>query len=98
MTPAAPRTLVLPASLVVGQLASFKALLVDGLRVDGPAWLDGAAVTEVDTAGVQLLVAFVRDARAAGREVVWVQPAPAVTALARTLGLSGALAAEGGAS
>jgi anti-anti-sigma regulatory factor len=94
----APRPLVLPAALVVGQLAAFKALLVDGLRVDGPARLDGAAVTEVDTAGLQLLVAFVRDARAAGRDVAWVHPAPAVTALARTLGLSGALAVEGGAS
>jgi phospholipid transport system transporter-binding protein len=45
------------------------------------------ALQRVDTAGLQLLAAFVRDRRAAGRRVEWHGRAPALDAAATLLGL-----------
>lgn len=49
--------------------------------------LSGAAVREVDTAGLQLLCAFVQEARRGGSEVVWHEPAGALRDAASRLGL-----------
>lgn len=55
-------------------------------------WLDGSAVVTVDTAGAQLLVAFVRAAQAQGVAVRWREAvAPALSECARRLGLHEAL-------
>jgi ABC-type transporter Mla MlaB component len=45
------------------------------------------ALERVDTAGLQLLAAFVRDRRAVGRRVEWHGRAPALDAAATLLGL-----------
>ncbi len=53
--------------------------------------LDGSAVEAVDTAGVQLLVAFLREAGARGITVRWRSASPALRDCASRLGLREAL-------
>jgi ABC-type transporter Mla MlaB component len=54
----------------------------------GPLTLDVSALQRIDTAGLQLLAAFVRDRRAAGRAVAWGGRAAALEAAAVLLGLN----------
>ncbi|MGC3999643.1 MAG: STAS domain-containing protein [Anaeromyxobacter sp.] len=58
--------IVLPTALTVLTAADVKALLLPALAAGGPLELDGRAVAEVDAAGLQLLVAAGRSARAGG--------------------------------
>ena len=61
------------------------ALLEEGraqLR-DGADTIDFGAVTEVDSAAVALAIAWLREARAAGRVLRFVNPPPALRNLAR---------------
>jgi phospholipid transport system transporter-binding protein len=61
------------------------ALLEEGrvqLR-DGADTIDFKAVTEVDSAAVALTIAWLREARAAGRALRFVNPPPALRNLAR---------------
>ncbi len=60
-----------------------------------PVILDAAGVQRVDTAALQLLAAFVRDRRLAGRTVRWQTPSPALAAAVRLLGMSSMLQLDG---
>ena len=60
-----------------------------------PVVLDAAAVQRVDTAALQLLAAFVRDRRLAGRAVCWQTPSAALETAARLLGMSSMLQLDG---
>lgn len=53
--------------------------------------LDAGSLTRVDTAGLQLLTAFIRTAEGCGARVEWRAPRPALRESARRLGLEGAL-------
>jgi ABC-type transporter Mla MlaB component len=57
--------------------------------------IDGTAVDRVDTAGLQLLAAFVRDLRAEARPVEWVGYSDALNKAAQALGLHAALCLPG---
>ncbi len=57
---------VLPGELVVGRAAELKVQLAAALDAGGPIELDGQAVAEVDVAGLQILCAAGRSARARG--------------------------------
>lgn len=87
-----PAPLPLPAALVVGELQP----LHDALRplVATGASLDAAGVERADTAGVQLLTAFVRDVERHGRAVTWIGPSAALRDRAASLGLTGVLGLE----
>ncbi len=64
------------------------------LAVQGQVTLEATAVKHVDTAGLQLVAAFVVQMLGAGRELRWNQPARALTEAAASLGLTSALHLE----
>ncbi len=69
--------------------------LAERLDESGPLQIDAAAVDRVDTAGLQLLAAFVRDLRAESRQVEWVGCSDALSKAAQALGLHAALCLPG---
>jgi anti-anti-sigma factor len=97
MTPLKP--LVLEGELTIYGAAELQARLVAALG-DAPGGLDIhlADVTELDSSGVQLLMATVRAAQATGRSVVLSAPSEAVRDVLELFGLAtffdGAQAAE----
>ena len=64
-----------------------KPLLAD----QGAVTLEATAVEHVDTAGLQLVAAFIVQVLGAGRELRWNQPASPLTEAAARLGLTSAL-------
>jgi ABC-type transporter Mla MlaB component len=69
--------------------------LAERLDESGNVQIDGTAVDRVDTAGLQLLAAFVRDMRAEQRAVEWVGCSDALRKAATALGLDAALCLPG---
>jgi ABC-type transporter Mla MlaB component len=75
---------------------------VNALRAELLAGLNGAArvrlvtaeLVHVDTATLQLLCAFMLEARQRGIEVEWDTPSEALSSSARLLGVNGVLALE----
>lgn len=63
--------LALDADLRIAAAPALRDTLLAALASGGPVGIDGCAVAQVDTAALQLLAAFSRDARAAGRTVTW---------------------------
>jgi ABC-type transporter Mla MlaB component len=64
---------------------------------DPMACLDASGVSEIDTAGVQLLLAAAAEARARGRRLEVSQPSEAMRAVLATYGLGSMLEHAGGA-
>jgi anti-anti-sigma regulatory factor len=88
-TAAAP--VALPASCTLKEAAAVKALLLDGLEMSGDIELDLRAVERIDTSVLQLLVAFKRDMKDAGRGVTWLGANEEFNRSVRQLGLEGLL-------
>ena len=88
---ARPKALALTSELTIAQAGDLKTRLSRLLAVDGPVSVDASATRRVDTACLQLLLAFVRDRQAAGKAVSWKATAPEFTDTARTLGICAAL-------
>jgi anti-anti-sigma regulatory factor len=63
--------LALDADLRIAAAPALRDALLAALAAGEAVELDGTAVTQVDTAVLQLLAAFSRDARAAGLSVRW---------------------------
>jgi ABC-type transporter Mla MlaB component len=87
----APRkdgSLLLAAECTVAQADTLKSELGRRLQEPAPVTLDVSAVQRIDTAGLQLLAAFIRDRRTAGRAVTWRGQAAALTTAAGLLGLN----------
>jgi anti-anti-sigma regulatory factor len=62
------------------------------VAADGdPVVVDGSAVERIDTAGLQLLVAFARRQKEAGRRLHWEAASPALLSGSARLGLNEAL-------
>jgi ABC-type transporter Mla MlaB component len=80
-------SLALAADCTVAEMDALKSALTRHLDESGPITLDVSALQRIDTAGLQLLAAFVRDRRTAGRAVAWRGRAPSLEAAARLLGL-----------
>ncbi|MGA7539536.1 MAG: STAS domain-containing protein [Steroidobacteraceae bacterium] len=89
--PADTAALSLPAECTVAEADCLKAALVRLLKEPRSVNLQVGSVRRIDTAAVQLLAAFVRDRRAAGREIAWRGRAPVLDAAAGLLGLRGML-------
>ena len=68
----------LDASLGLDACESLRHRLTDALENAQSVVLDAFSVESLDTAVVQLLVGFVRDATACGRKVSWKPPPEAV--------------------
>ncbi len=91
-------TFTCPASLDIAAAQASHERLQALLAADGDIRVVLEDLRRVDTAGVQLLWAFVRDVRAAGRTVHWVGASDALVGAARLLGIDarlGAGAADG---
>ncbi|MEX1828748.1 lipid asymmetry maintenance protein MlaB [Luteibacter sp. CQ10] len=63
--------LALDADLRIGAAPALRDTLLAALTAGKPVDIDGSAVNQIDTAGLQVLAAFSRDARAAGLAVRW---------------------------
>ena len=83
--------LILSADCTVAASAALKADLLEALPHRRPVTLDIASVQRIDTAGIQLVTAFVRERESLGLHVEWRGTAPAFTSAARLLGVAGAL-------
>lgn len=85
--------LELPEDLLVEDLASM-ALQLEAVLVDSPEVIeiDASRLESVDTAGMQLLYAFARDAQGLGKTVRWHGVTPALREAAQVLGMASMLA------
>lgn len=91
-------SLTLGAECTVAEADGLKSELARRLDESGTVTLDVTALQRIDTAGLQLLAAFVRDRRMAGRTVAWRGRAAALDAAAGLLGLDSTLELQGEAS
>jgi ABC-type transporter Mla MlaB component len=80
-------SLILAAECTVAGAETLKEQLARRLGESSPVTVDVSALQRIDTAGLQLLAAFVRDRRTAGHAVTWRGRAPALEAAAGLLGL-----------
>ena len=87
-TPARP--VRLPADCRVAGAAALRAVLLDAVA-QPLSLLDGAGVERVDTAALQLLAAFHREAGVRGHEIRWAGASDALREAAGLLGLAGLL-------
>ena len=81
----------LPAECMVSEAASLKERLAPLLEDPLPVTLDVDALQRIDTAGLQVITAFVRERAARERAVEWHGTAPVLTSAARLLGLTSLL-------
>jgi phospholipid transport system transporter-binding protein len=79
--------LALAAECTAAEADALKTALVELLDEPRPVTLEVGSLQRIDTAGLQLLAAFVRDRRTAGRPVGWGGRAAALDAAAGLLGL-----------
>ncbi|MEM7253191.1 MAG: STAS domain-containing protein [Pseudomonadota bacterium] len=76
----------LPPRANVSKVAALKVELTAALGNGEPVSIDTSAVESIDTATLQLLFAFRREADAQGIEIQWGEIAPTVRSTARILG------------
>jgi len=88
--PAAGRV-VLAAACTIREAAQLRAELLSCAGLPGPYQIDGAAVETVDTAGVQVLVAFALDCLERNASYTWLARSPALEEAIRVLGVGALL-------
>jgi ABC-type transporter Mla MlaB component len=88
-------SLLLAAECTVAAAEALKSELGRRLQESAPVTLDVSTLQRIDTAGLQLLAAFVRDRRTAGRGVAWRGRASALETAAGLLGLHAMLGLPG---
>jgi anti-anti-sigma regulatory factor len=67
---------VLGGSCTIHEGAAIRAHMIEQLSRPGPYEIDGSAVSRVDAAGVQLIVAFALDCLERGLEYAWIGRSP----------------------
>jgi phospholipid transport system transporter-binding protein len=82
-------------SPTIRTINSLQTELAERLDESGAVQIDCTAVDRVDTAGLQLLAAFVRELRAESRSIEWVGCSDALKKAAQALGLGVALGLGG---
>lgn len=80
--------LAVEGDMTIYRAAELKPVLLDAVRADGTPALDLAAVTEFDSAGVQLLLMARREAEQLGKTLHIVAASPAVLDVFALLGLN----------
>jgi ABC-type transporter Mla MlaB component len=83
-----PTSLTLAAECLVTDAGSLKARLAGLLDEPLPVTLDISGLRRIDTAALQLLVAFIRERAGHGRPVEWLGTAPVLATAAQLLGLT----------
>jgi ABC-type transporter Mla MlaB component len=76
---------------MVSEATSLKESLAALLEEPQPVTLDITALQRIDTAGLQVITAFVRERGANGRAVEWQGSAPALATAVQLLGLTSVL-------
>ena len=89
--------LELPAECTVRDAPALQALLVATISATDSVLVDAAAVTRIDAAALQLLVAFAQREAAAGRRIDWQNPSEDLIASSARLGLARVLGLPAGA-
>lgn len=89
--PADEGRVALGAHCTLRESLELKTLLVDQLAIGRDIELDGRAVERIDTAGLQLLAAFVRELGERHHAIHWAGASPALAGAARQIGLDAAL-------
>lgn len=84
-------TLALAAECMVSGASSLKDSLASLLDEPLPVTLDITTLQRIDTAGLQVITAFVRERAGHGRTVEWQGTAPVLTTAAQLLGLTSLL-------
>jgi ABC-type transporter Mla MlaB component len=87
----AERRLDLGKSLTIAEVGPLKSALADLLASPGPLGLDAGRVERADTAGIQLLLSFCREAERRRLKVSWGSASNSLIITASRLGLSQAL-------
>jgi ABC-type transporter Mla MlaB component len=84
---AADRLAALAADCTIAQAASLKSQLAKVVGAPGAVTVNLSSVRRIDTAGFQVLAAFVRERRACGRDVRWEGASESFSVTASLLGL-----------
>ena len=83
--------IVLKGVLDVGETRAAHSCLGEALMRALPLELAASGLERVDTAGLQMLIVFIRAARERGLSFRWHDPSPALVSSAQLLDLNGAL-------
>ena len=93
-----PVAFALPAECTLAGASELKTHLTPLLSHPASVKLDGSRVRRIDTASLQLLVAFIRDRRANGLPIEWMGQTPTLGHAVNLLGLTAELDAGGSAT
>jgi anti-anti-sigma regulatory factor len=93
-TPATGR-IVLGTSCTIHEARSLREQMLAQAGLPGPYEIDGSAVQQVDTAGVQLVVAFALDCLERSASYSWKGRSPALEDAIRVLGVAALLESPG---
>ena len=93
-TPATGR-IVLGTSCTIHEARALREQMLAQAALPGPFEIDGSAVQQIDTAGVQLVVAFALDCLERNAAYVWKGRSPALEDAIRVLGVGALLECPG---
>jgi hypothetical protein len=82
---------VLPANCTIHGARALQAHLLEQLELPGPCEIDGGSVQQVDTAGVQLVLAFALDCLERNLQYVWKSRSAALEEAIRVLNVGALL-------
>lgn len=97
-SPLASGKVVLGASCTIHEAPALRSHLITQASHPGPYEIDGRAVEQIDTAGVQLVVAFALDCLEKGAHYTWTGRSPQLEEAIRTLGVGALLESPGAAT
>jgi anti-anti-sigma regulatory factor len=87
--------IVLGASCTIHEAQELRTQLLAQAELPGPYEIDGSSVQQVDTAGVQLVVAFALDCLERNIRYAWKGRSPALEEAIRVLGVGALLESPG---
>ena len=96
--PATAGKVVLGATCTIHEAPALRSHLIAQASHPGPYEIDGTAVQQIDTAGVQLVVAFALDCLEKGVHYTWTGRSPVLEEAIRTLGVAALLESPGAAT
>ena len=80
--------IVLEAVITIAEAATLKDQLLPHINRKGDVYMDGSGVQSVDTAGLQVLLAFVRTLQGHGAVVHWTGVSESLLGMAELLGVA----------
>lgn len=100
MAPAAGGTtasgrVALGAACTIHEIQALRAHMIEQAALPGPYEIDGGQVQQIDTAGVQLVVAFALDCLERGIPYSWKSRSPTLDEAVRVLGVAALLESPG---